>query len=114
MPGNRADDARRGAGEEEGERKDGTCGGGERGGEQGVDAEEVGGRSVRVVGEGGARHDEDGRVDKEGEDAQREGEFGDGVGEAGADGGEGGAVGDFLGGLVGVVVGGGVGGYVAC
>lgn len=113
MPGDCAYNARRGAGEEEGEREDGASGRSQRRGEQGVDAEEVRGRPVRVVGEGGAGNDEDGRVDEEGEDAEGEGEFGGGVGETGADGGEGGAVWEFLGGVVGFVGGAGVRAYIA-
>ena len=73
LPGDGADDAGRGAGEEQGEGEDGAGDGREGRGEQVVDGEEVGVVSAGEGGQGGAGDDEDRAVDEE-----REGDEGDG------------------------------------
>jgi len=95
LPGDGADDAGGGAGEEEREREDGAGSFGDARHEEIVDAEEISVGSCGVVVEGGAGNDEDGGVDEEREGEEAEGEFGVGVFEAEVDGGEGGVVGFF-------------------
>lgn len=92
LAGHGAHDARRRARQEQRQGEQGARGGGQVLAQESVDAEEVGvGGGGRGV-ERGARHDEDGRIDKQGEREERRRELHDRILEAGPDGVDGRAV----------------------